>query len=226
MAANSSGGELYVLLKSNPTPQAFLCGDRTKDFFRLSRFGMTYVPLADSLGEDISTWFREDFLAKTYHRPTEPPKESRDLGADSGGSSNGSSEKLKLRLLLLRTRGCLLGEDSELSSREFTTSGTMRNGWYWEHPTAERGIREKGSGFSLITLGSTEYKGCCRNRWRGSSAYRGARMSETLRNSETDLTYTHPNFAEQAMGWPIMWTELKPLETDKYHSWQLQHFNF
>ena len=28
-----------------------------------------------------------------------------------------------------------------------------------------------------------------------------------------------PPWVEWLMGWPIGWTDLKPLETDKYHSW-------
>ena len=30
-------------------------------------------------------------------------------------------------------------------------------------------------------------------------------------------------FAEQAMGWPITWTELRPLEMDKFQQWQRAH---
>ena len=33
----------------------------------------------------------------------------------------------------------------------------------------------------------------------------------------------NPTWVEWLMGWPIGWTELKPLETDKYRQWQQQH---
>jgi hypothetical protein len=33
----------------------------------------------------------------------------------------------------------------------------------------------------------------------------------------------NPAWAEWLMGWPVQWTELKPLETDKYHFVQQQH---
>jgi len=33
----------------------------------------------------------------------------------------------------------------------------------------------------------------------------------------------NPVFSEWLMGWPLEWTGLKPLETDKYHKWQQQH---
>ena len=36
----------------------------------------------------------------------------------------------------------------------------------------------------------------------------------------------NPTWVEWLMGWPIGWTELKPLATDKFHEWQQQHGGF
>jgi DNA (cytosine-5)-methyltransferase 1 len=33
----------------------------------------------------------------------------------------------------------------------------------------------------------------------------------------------NPTWVEWLMGWPLGWTDLKPLETDKFRQWQLQH---
>jgi hypothetical protein len=33
----------------------------------------------------------------------------------------------------------------------------------------------------------------------------------------------NPTWVEWLMGWPLGWTDLKPLETDKFLSWQQQH---
>jgi hypothetical protein len=33
----------------------------------------------------------------------------------------------------------------------------------------------------------------------------------------------NPDWVEWLMGWPIGWTDLKPLETDKFRQWQQQH---
>nr|WP_290034281.1 hypothetical protein [Acinetobacter pittii] len=35
----------------------------------------------------------------------------------------------------------------------------------------------------------------------------------------------NPNWVEWLMGWPIGWTDLKPLETDKFQSWLQAHMN-
>ena len=36
----------------------------------------------------------------------------------------------------------------------------------------------------------------------------------------------NPEWVEWLMGWPIGWTELKPLEMDKFREWQQQHSKF
>ena len=36
----------------------------------------------------------------------------------------------------------------------------------------------------------------------------------------------NPDWTEWLMGWPIGWTDLKPLETDKFQQWQQQHSAF
>ena len=36
----------------------------------------------------------------------------------------------------------------------------------------------------------------------------------------------NPMWVEWLMGWPLEWTGLKPLETDKFHLWLQQHGNY
>jgi len=33
----------------------------------------------------------------------------------------------------------------------------------------------------------------------------------------------NPEFAEWLMGWPLGWTDLKPLEMDKFRQWRNSH---
>src|ERR1039458_10360077 len=65
--ASSSGSRLSVLLKSMPSPQAFSSHGRTMVASLPSRYGMTSERLTAFHGEELLTWFREDFLAKTSH---------------------------------------------------------------------------------------------------------------------------------------------------------------
>jgi hypothetical protein len=36
----------------------------------------------------------------------------------------------------------------------------------------------------------------------------------------------NPPWVEWLMGWPVGWTDLKPLETDRFQQWQQQHGTF
>jgi hypothetical protein len=51
--------------------------------------------------------------------------------------------------------------------------------------------------------------------------------SESERNTPTLAAQVggklNPAWVEWLMGWPLGWTDLKPLETDKYHLWLQQH---
>jgi hypothetical protein len=51
--------------------------------------------------------------------------------------------------------------------------------------------------------------------------------SEALRNEPTLASQVggtlNPMFVKWLMGWPLGWTDLKPLEMDKYHKWLEQH---
>jgi len=220
--ANSLDGELSVQLKSNPTPQAFLSRDRMKAFSTRSLSGMMFVPLTESRGEELLTWFLAGFRAKTSALEAKARALKAHV-ADYGNKERESLTKYDQDSHLWKTARYLLDGDLASFSGIWPKSGTMRNGMCWAAPTSALGIKGNEYGFSLPTIGKNEYRGCSQKRFRGSPAYRGARMSEGLRTSATDPTYTHPNFAEQAMGWPITWTELRPLEMDRFQQWQQAH---
>jgi len=51
--------------------------------------------------------------------------------------------------------------------------------------------------------------------------------SEANRNEPTLASrvggHLNPMWVEWLMGWPLGWTDLRPLETDRFHAWQQQH---
>jgi hypothetical protein len=47
-----------------------------------------------------------------------------------------------------------------------------------------------------------------------------------IRNGEAPGGQLNPTWVEWLMGWPLGWTDLKPLETDKFREWQQQHSGF
>jgi hypothetical protein len=82
-------------------------------------------------------------------------------------------------------------------------------------------ISEIGSGL-LPTMLATDWKG-------GTTAIRqdkGLQRFDQWRDYvkiKFGLTYPHPTHSELRMGWPKEWTDLKPLEMDKFRQWQDSH---
>jgi hypothetical protein len=76
-------GEPSALLSGNNTQLAYLPQDKMTDFSHLSRFGMMFKPLTESLGEELLMSYRADFHAKTY-LPQEKAMDLMEKEADYG----------------------------------------------------------------------------------------------------------------------------------------------
>ena len=124
---------------------------------------------------------------------------------NAGMMQNGKTYRQQpwARLTLENGRGLLpTPRKNDSQKRGNFDTENLRNGF----PAAVRRL-------FLPTIGKNEPKGASSKRFLGSAHFRGAKMSEGLRNCATDQTYLHPSFAEAAMGFPIGWTELQPAET-------------
>jgi hypothetical protein len=119
-------------------------------------------------------------------------------------------------------QACLLADISEPSLEIWPKAGIVCAGAFYPQPKWERRISEIDYGL-LPTIGKNEFRGAGKKRYMGSDEFRGAKMAEGLRHNESDPFYLHPDFAEAAMMWPIMWTALAPLEMDKFQQWLQQH---
>jgi hypothetical protein len=233
LAESFLDGEPFAPLKSNPTLSGFLSPDRMKAFFRLSRFGMTFAPLTDDRGEELLTWFLAGFPAKTSVQP-EKEQELQAQEVDYGKNSHESLMKYDLNTHSWKTRPSLENGDWTPCSPTLPKSGMMQNGVcsvvkMWEHH-----ISGKGCGFwPTITVSdiSPRVNARCeglfidktgklrRRTYRGRSASMGlARL--LLEEYGSNLT---SKFAEWWMAWPIGWTGLSLLGTDKFQSWLQQH---
>ena len=144
--ATSSDGAQSALLSGSPTPQAFLPSDRMTAFSRLSRFGMTFEPLMDNLGEDVLTWCQAASRARTYPSPAK----AQALTAPSqecGGTWRGSLARFDPDTFSWRTAQPSLLEDLGESSVTWPRSGMTAAGLCWELPMLGRRI--KGTDFGL-----------------------------------------------------------------------------
>ena len=293
LGENFSDGEQSVPLNGNPIQQAYCAPDKMTAFSRLSRFGMTFKPLTEDLGQDLLTLFREDFHAKTLAQQ-EKVQELTESEAECGEKWRASFTKYDQDSSLWRTHQCSLLGDLDEFLETWPQWGLMRDGECWEqtqlaHPTkgsvygfmVPTPVASDGTTGSLIGKNDSFYEtktgmprkvnqngkdgsvglGRLVQMWptpRSCSAMAatitpesawnekrnpnletivGQRMfptptahnakecaspSEYNRNTPTLATHAggklNPMWVEWLMGWPLAWTDLKPLETDKSHS--------
>jgi len=200
-----SDGEQCVPLKSKTTHAEFYCNGKLTESYLDSLSGTMFQPSMDNLGEEKSTSSQVDFLAKTY--PLQA-KESALMENDQGCGEkwHGSFAKYDHATHSLRTPQCSLFEDSTEYCATLPKWDSMRTGECWELTMLEQSINATESGL-WPTPTTPSGGGNC----GGSGAYKNA-----LKNGTHIPHSINPNLYEWLMGWPQGWTDLKPLEMDKY----------
>jgi hypothetical protein len=240
----SLDGEQSAPSNGNPTPQAYCAPDKMTDFSRLSRYGMTFRPLTDIRGEELLTLYREVFHAKTLAQQ-EKAQESTESEAECGEKWHASFARYDPDTSLWRTAQCSLLGGLDAFSETWPQWGLMRDGECWEQRTLEQTIRGTGYGLSpdnvsaFHTPNTTGLDGGSNSRkalrarmkmlptpkvqdsrhakmrqlnelddhWKSNL---GKVVSAQVNGGSLNLTWL-----EWLMGWPLGWTDLKPLEMDK-----------
>jgi hypothetical protein len=149
-AANCLDGEQSAPLSGSHTQQAYCAPDKMTAFSRLSRFGMTYKPLMENLGQELLTLYLAGFHAKTSAQQEEA-QELMENDQECGEKWHASFTKYDLDSSLWRTHQCLLLGGLEEFSETWPQWGLMRDGECWEQQTLEQNIRGTGFGSSLNT---------------------------------------------------------------------------
>jgi len=233
-------GEQSAPLSGNRTQQAYCAPDRMTNFSRFSRFGMTYKPLTESRGKELLTLYLAGFHAKTYQLRG-GGQESRESAAECGLTWRALLAKYDPNLHLWKTAQLSLLGDSELSSVTWPRSGMTAGGECWELPMLEPTISvtdsgsllptpcsiDSGSGRFNTSVGSSKQRPTLalmarKNLWPTPTAHNAKETnapSESERNTPTLAAQVggklNPTWVEWLMGWPLGWTDLKPLVTDK-----------
>ena len=251
----SLDGEQSVPLNGNSTQQAYCAPDKMTKFSRLSRFGMTYKPLTESRGEELLTLYLADFHVKTLAQQ-EKAQELTENDQVCGNTWQGSLARLDPNTSLWKTAQCSLFEDLELSFQTFPRWGLMQNGALYPLPILVQTISEKEYGLEpnnetfFHTPNTTGMDGGSNSRkalkkrleWPTPTCHLAKETnapSEKNRDTPSIISQIYmqqpktpiggklnPQFVEWLMGWPLGWTDLKPLETDKFLCVQQQHGNY
>jgi len=217
LGENCLDGEQSVLSSGNPIQQAYCAPDKMTDFSRLSRFGMMFKPLTENLGEELLMSFRGVFPARTF-QPLEKERESMESDQECGEKWRGSFTKYDPDSSLWRTHQCSLLGDLDEFLETWPQWGLMRDGECWEQQMLEQTI--KGTEFGLwATPTRCDYKGTT-----GTANFqsRKKQFQNLTGGLVTGTIYPNPTTYEAMMGWPLGWTDLKPLVMDKSHCVQQQ----
>jgi hypothetical protein len=248
-----SDGEPSAPLNGSPTQLAYLSQDKMTAFSRLSRFGMTYKPLTENRGEELLTSYLVAFHAKTFQQPDEEPVlTERDQGCghiwqELLAKYHQSTSSWKT------PQCSLLGDYTEFSEtwprwgsmqdgvsyrRQTLVRHTSETeSGLWRTPQAQEGMRgvykSKEAMDAHLNRGhqlSLSNQVVHRHLWPTPTAHNAKETnapSEALRNEPSLASRVggtlNPTWVEWLMGWPLGWTDLKPLETDRFRSWQQQH---
>jgi hypothetical protein len=285
LAANSLDGEQSVQSNGKPTQQAYCAPDKMTDFSRLSRFGMTFKPLTDISGEELSMSSVVAFHVRTLV-PQEKAQELMENDQECGDKWLASFVKYDPDTSSWKTHQCSLLGDLDEFLETWPQWGLMQNGECWEQRTLEQTIRGTGYGLSpngvdsfhtpnttgldggsnsrkalkkrLLPTPDASQRGPTKdynpqaksqsgrtlqsfaakfptpqasdNRDRGNmsnpSIQRRVAIGKQIMLSQSvdpNSGQLNPTWVEWLMGWPLGWTDLKPLEMDKSHCAPQQH---
>jgi hypothetical protein len=236
-----SDGEQSAPLNGSHIQQAYCAPDKMTGFSRLSRFGMTYKPLTESRGEELLKSYRAVFLAKTSQQP-EKAQGLMESDQECGVTWQESSEKWSQLSLLSKTPQCSEQEDLALSSMTLTRWGSMQSGvvsplqplepitketgfglWAspnardWKDSGASQGKRKSPNLGTQVHWPTPRTKGMCGGSGSWDLLNKNTTVEEARLMGAGNGGKLNPTWVEWIMGWPLGWTDLKPLAMDKSH---------
>ena len=237
--------EPFVRSKLNLTVEKSCCNGNETESCPGSRSGMTCGHSTASLGGESSMSSAVDSLARISQSP-ERAQELTESDPGYGVKWPASSAKYDRNSRSWKTHQRLLAGDLEKFSGTFPKWGMVRGGELFPLPTPALRTSESGSGFWPTPLSSDATHGGPNQRdsrgrpsltmaammWptptksdgMGGPGNSGRDGGENLRTAAGGRL--NPNWVEWLMGWPIGWTDLKPLETDRYQAWLRSHGGF
>jgi hypothetical protein len=155
--------------------------------------------------------------AKTSAYPEREPG-YLERGLDCGESFRVWFAKFDLEKYSWKTPQLFLFGDLEQSLEIWPRWGLMQNGVCWELTTQEVFTAAKESGLLPTVRKSGQSRAFkCYKR----EDYHG-NMEEFLGRNGYE-GWINPSFSEAVMMWPDSWTDISPLETDKFQQWLLSH---
>jgi hypothetical protein len=203
LGENFLDGEQSVQLNGSHTQLAYLLLDKMTDFSRLSRFGMMFKPLTEDLGEELLTLYLGGFLVKPI-----PKQRMEKIQQTIFGQRCGESWQMSLP-------GTFLPKTS--AELQLTKQQTTANRWV---------IKPKQLPYQrktwVLTMFGNDIGYLHTPTTMANFLAKSMQKHAGCRTWTTVFGKITPNHYEWLMGWPLEWTDLKPLEMGKSHFVQQQ----
>ena len=138
-------------------------------------------------------------------------------------ASQARSEGSLMQYRALVDAGVLTREEAEAMCQGSLTPPRMKA---WPTPTVCGNYNRKGASPTSGDGLATAVLKCATptaSPWRSGKASQSTMERNSRPLSEQIGGSLNPTWVEWLMGWPLGWTDLKPLEMDKYQQWQQQH---
>lgn len=184
LGANSLDGEPSALSSGKPTPLAYCAPDKMKAYSRLSRYGVTFVPLTEDLGEVLLKSFRGAFPVRTLVL-REKAMDSMENEVPCGTRWRGWLAKFDPNSSLWRTAQCSLLEEESESLQTLPRWGMTQSGWLWELPMLAHHTNATEYGFTP--------KMPTPNAWDGKRGPMSKELMETGKHQVSLVTYVKHN---------------------------------
>ena len=222
-----------VLLRLNLIADESCSNGNEMESCQSSQSGMMSAHSMENLGEEKLMSFAGDSLAKTYQLPTLKAKDLMENDQDFGLNRLELLARYCQNTHSLKTRQGLLWQEGYESLVTLPEWGMIVHGELWEVEMLAFPSREKESGFLPAPVAS-DGKHHGKEKWIKNSR---SNRKATGRSAPTEkITYAYyeadippryfPEISEEMMSWPRGWTDLQPLEMDKFQSWRQQHSDF
>ena len=224
LGENFLDGEQSVPLSGNHIQQAYCAPDKMTKFLKLSRFGMTFKPLTDIRGEELSMSSVVAFHVRTLVQQ-EKVQELTENNQECGDKWRGSFTKYDQNLCSWKTHQCSLLGDLDEFSETWPQWGLMRDGECWEQTQLGLVTIEKEFGYwPTPTASDWKATGKLEVLKRQGDKNGAGHQNRPQYHYARKYNMKMPLVAQEIlMKWPEGWTDLKPLEMDKFHCVQQQH---
>lgn len=206
-----------VLSRLNLTADGCYSNDSETTSYQGSPYGTTSGPSMGIRGEDLLTSYAGGSIVKISAPPGPVDKVSQVPSPPFGLKCSESflkSTRKKCSSKTVVTSGL---KDLDLFSKDLPKQGMMLRGVCYPLLTVVPITNVSGCGYTGEKLPTPT----------AHNAKEGAYPAEGKRNTPTLAWFLggkiHPEYTEWMMGWPIGWTDLKPLEMGKFQLWLEQH---